>query len=418
MQVLFTGALVGQAIPLLLSPILTRLYDPTAFGALALLTALVSVLQCVSTGRYHQAIVIPRDDQEGILIAKLALAVAVAVSATVTALLIVMKFVALEESPLGVLGWWVLAAPVGGLLGAIADVGVAYNVRNDRAGTVAAATGIRAAGAGLAQIILSWEPGQKEGLISGNFVGLALGNQALFRALRTRFVAEKLTWNKARVIASRYRRFPLFDTWGTLANIASYSLLVIGVAALYSADTAGQYSLAYRTLTLPLAILGTAVAQLLMKEFALRLDGPSLTRSFDRATLLLATVSLPAFVLAYFLLEPLFAIIFGDEWRAAGAFAAAMAPLNAVRLVVSPLSVVYTVAERQLGLMFIQFGFLAATVLALIVGHAREFDALEVIYLHTAFAIPVYLTAGVTARLVARSRTTLSRAKPQSANGG
>ncbi len=57
---LMTGSTIAQAIPIAISPILTRLYTPEDFGVLALFTSLVTIFSVISTGRYEFAIMLPK----------------------------------------------------------------------------------------------------------------------------------------------------------------------------------------------------------------------------------------------------------------------------------------------------------------------------------------------------------------------
>ena len=59
---LMTGTTAAQAIPILISPILTRLYKPEEFGAFALYMAIASVLSVVVSGRYELAVILPEND--------------------------------------------------------------------------------------------------------------------------------------------------------------------------------------------------------------------------------------------------------------------------------------------------------------------------------------------------------------------
>ncbi|MDN5539770.1 MAG: oligosaccharide flippase family protein, partial [Comamonas sp.] len=59
---LLTGTAFAQAIPLIISPVLTRLYSPDEFGAYALYTAIVSVLVVVATGQYENAVLLPKKE--------------------------------------------------------------------------------------------------------------------------------------------------------------------------------------------------------------------------------------------------------------------------------------------------------------------------------------------------------------------
>ena len=49
---LISGTTVAQAIPVLISPILARLYNPQNFGDFALFTSFVSILAVMTTFRY------------------------------------------------------------------------------------------------------------------------------------------------------------------------------------------------------------------------------------------------------------------------------------------------------------------------------------------------------------------------------
>ena len=59
---LLTGTAISQLIPIIISPILTRLYTPTDFGDVGVFIGLASVLAILSSGRYELAIVLPKDD--------------------------------------------------------------------------------------------------------------------------------------------------------------------------------------------------------------------------------------------------------------------------------------------------------------------------------------------------------------------
>ena len=53
---LMLGTSIAQAIPIAISPILTRIYTPSDFGVFALYSSLVTILSVFSTGRYELAI--------------------------------------------------------------------------------------------------------------------------------------------------------------------------------------------------------------------------------------------------------------------------------------------------------------------------------------------------------------------------
>ena len=58
---LVTGTTLAQAIPVLISPILTRLYSPEDFGVYAIYFSVLMITSVVATGKYEMAIVLPKD---------------------------------------------------------------------------------------------------------------------------------------------------------------------------------------------------------------------------------------------------------------------------------------------------------------------------------------------------------------------
>ena len=61
---LMTGTTLAQAIPIAISPILTRLYSPEDFGTFGLYMAIVAIASVLVTGRYELAILLPKRDRD------------------------------------------------------------------------------------------------------------------------------------------------------------------------------------------------------------------------------------------------------------------------------------------------------------------------------------------------------------------
>ena len=61
---LTSGTAIAQAIPVVLSPVLSRLYSPEDFGILALFMSVAAVLSVIATGRYELAIMIPENKKD------------------------------------------------------------------------------------------------------------------------------------------------------------------------------------------------------------------------------------------------------------------------------------------------------------------------------------------------------------------
>jgi O-antigen/teichoic acid export membrane protein len=77
---LITGTTIAQAIPIAISPILTRIYTPADFGVFALYMSIASIMSVIATGRYELAIMLPKKDEDAINIVALSLMISFFIS--------------------------------------------------------------------------------------------------------------------------------------------------------------------------------------------------------------------------------------------------------------------------------------------------------------------------------------------------
>lgn len=67
------GAAVAQFLPVLFTPLLTRLYSPADFGVLTQFVAWLSNLVVIATWRYDMAVVLPEEEADAMRLMVLAL---------------------------------------------------------------------------------------------------------------------------------------------------------------------------------------------------------------------------------------------------------------------------------------------------------------------------------------------------------
>jgi len=77
---LFTGSTIAQAIPVIISPVLTRIFPVADFATLTVVTTLISLLGVIVCGRYEIAIGLPSDEKEAKQLVYLAITVSIIVA--------------------------------------------------------------------------------------------------------------------------------------------------------------------------------------------------------------------------------------------------------------------------------------------------------------------------------------------------
>jgi O-antigen/teichoic acid export membrane protein len=327
---LMAGGALAQALPLLLGPLLTRLYTPTQFGLYHLFAAVAANVAVVACARYEHALPLARDDAEAhalvalcrwILLAVMAFS---AVGAVAWALHIGALWPLWLPAAVGALGWLSLATLVAMRAQRFGALATSRVLQHGGGAALQAAAG--AAGAGL------W------GLVVAP-IAAALAAAAWLRPrLGQGWQASRSAMKAA---AQRHRDFPVLNTPHAFLGALQDTLAVALIAAWQGPAAAGFWGLALRYLKAPATLVGGAVSQALYPALAAGGMATEEGRGAVRRVMrVLALLALPL-VLALWLFAPAaFAAAFGEAWREAGALARALALYIGLHFVASPLSVV------------------------------------------------------------------------------
>ena len=128
----------------------------------------------------------------------------------------------------------------------------------------------------------------------------------------------------------------------------SYQLTNIIISSVYSIVTLGYYSLVQRILGLPSSLIGASIGKVFFSEAnqEKRMSG-NVINSFKYTIFKLIIIGVPIFGLLYVTVEYFFAFVFGEEWRIAGEYAKIIIPFYFIQFIVSAISVVEAVMEKQ-----------------------------------------------------------------------
>ena len=347
-SVLVGGTAFAQLLGVLAAPVLTRLYSPEDFGLLGAFASILAVIGVVQTLRYSLAIPLPARDDEAAHVALLSLLVAASIVAIVVAAVPTVGDSLLGRLGLEQLGGYLWLLPLALIFQAIYDVFSYWSIRTGAFVGLARTKIVQVSSAVATQLVLAGAGAF--GLIVGSVAGSAAGSVGLaLGALRTKrahsFLRPRLmdVWRSA----IRYRRFPLYSSWGGLFNTLGSHLPPVLFVSLFNPNAAGMYVLTHRVLSLPMQLLGKALADVFLSRAAEAHRTGTLAPLVLKVHATLAAVSMPAVVLVIVLGPFAFSLAFGDEWVTAGHLARWMAPWLYLVFVTSPLSSLFSVLELQ-----------------------------------------------------------------------
>jgi lipopolysaccharide exporter len=369
--VLMTGTAVSQLILLLVAPVLSRMYDPAAFGVWSLFMAVAAIVLPLVHMQYGPAILLPKDDRDAGAVFWLGNYIAVGLSLLS---LIVVAFghdrIAgwLSAPELAEWLWWI---PLLLLLGGSSEVLEYWATRRKRYWGISTRRMARSVAQVAVQVPAGAAGRHAGGLIAGSIVGqlvetVTLGLQVLRRDAG--LLKDSMQAARMRKMAMEYKTFPQYGAPATMLNSVSQSIPTFILSGFFGTSLVGLYGMALRVLVYPSSFITASMRQVLLQEAAeTQARGESNLPRFRKATLWLAAlVTLPT--IGVVAVGPwLFSTVLGAEWREAGDYARWLVPWIACGVINVPASAVLQVLKRQRLLLVLEIGLVVARTIALLV---------------------------------------------------
>lgn len=347
---LMTGTTLAQAVPVAISPLLTRLYSPEEFGRFALYMAVAMIASVLVTGRYELAILLPRQDRDALHIAALAMALSIAISAVL--LLVVLFFaqpiaVLLGDAALAPWLYWVPASTV--LLGLYQSLNYWSN-RKAHYKRLAISRTVQSGSAALAQLGSGYAGSGAVGLVGGQITGQVLATSVLARLIwrEDRGLIRTLLPLRCVALAKKYIDFPKYLIVAHGFNTASGQMPVLLLSALFNTTAAGFFTLTQRVMAAPMALVAGALGDVFRQEASQAYMRQGQCKAIYQKTFKrLLLISAVPFTIFFFVAPALFAWMFGEQWRVAGEYAQILTPMAFFQFITSPLSSMFMIAEKQ-----------------------------------------------------------------------
>lgn len=373
---LVSGTAIAQAIPLGLSPVLTRIFSPNDFAVFAIYMSVVAVGTVLVSMKYDLAIILPTKDEEAANVALLALFIAALISIV---LLLITIFFNIEIAGLltsepalkSEVAKWLYFVPLSVFfMGVFNALSFWLNRKSDYK-TMAKSKVVNSGSMTGTQLLLGATGQIGPGLISGFIFGRFFSVVYLTKRIHFGKANFFLHYDKLKIykMVNRYKRFPIFTLPGEFVNVISNQLPVFLLGNYFNAAILGNYSLMERVLNAPISLLGRSVLDVFKQKASEDYIAQGNCREIFVKTFrtLAVLVILPCLTL--FLFGPyLFELIFGKEWAIAGEFAQIMAILFFFKFIASPLSYMFNIAEKQHIDLIWQIGLFVVTVTSFAVG--------------------------------------------------
>jgi len=340
LAVLGSGTLLAQAIPVLVSPVLTRIYSPADFAMLAVFMAMVNSFTPVICGKYEVALVTPKSCVHAEHLLGIALYCTIGIS-----LFLIIVFAFWGEHALVLLkaqqlGNWVFMVPLALLFTGLFTAANYWANRNKDYGLMSKAKVTRSVLTAIISILAGLLGAGFAGLLAGFLMGLGAGTIFIVYQNRSMVSKRVLKWAKAKwVLLSRYRHYPVYNATSSLLDGITLSLPIFFISRYFPEATVGHYSLVFRISTAPIAFISASVSQINLKKVVDMVNaGKSPVKYLSQlAALLCFIVGIPALIIILWGPQ-IFSFLFGAQWAESGQYARILMPAIAIQFVASTLS--------------------------------------------------------------------------------
>lgn len=344
-----TGTTIAQAIPIAISPILTRIYTPEDFGLFALFLAITTIFGSIANGRYELAIMLPKKDEDAINIFALGFIITCCLSFVLFLLVILFNdyFTTLlgnEEIRL-----WLYLVPLSVFLTGIYNILTYFNNRKKKYKDLAKATVIKSIALAITQLLVGLIKEGVLGLVSGYIISQFFANVRLLKnIISNNSLISKISIVNIKTVGKRYIKFPKYLILAHGMNTISNQLPILLIGVLFNSTSAGFLTLTQRVLGIPINLIANSIGDVFREEASkCYIKNKECKKIYVSTLKKLIIISIIPFGLIVYFSPYLFSIIFGEEWGIAGEYLQILSPMYFIRFITTPLSSMGIIAEKQ-----------------------------------------------------------------------
>ena len=401
--ILASGTALAQLISVGVTPLLTRLYTPAEFGIFAVFSAGMAILGVFATGRYEYAILAEKSDDDA-----WSVFCAVFLLSVISSLCVVLlSFIGRE--------WLEVVLDIKVSLAMVCRAGLSiffgglYQASYywlNRQQHYHILTKSRIAGAIVLALVsssLGFLGFGAEGLIAGMVLGQGVSLLSIYIYNRAFSNSVKWTgWKKVIDSAKHHSDYPRFLIPSSILDRFSSQSHILLLSYFFGVSVAGALGLYQRVVGLPVRLIGKSIADVFKQHASVDLNNKGeCLQLFYSTAIKLFLLGIVPFVLLLTVAPIMFEIFFGSEWRIAGQYAQTLSWMFFFGFVVSPLSSLFFIAQKQKFDLIMQIYLLASTLPALYLGYVYENVFLALKLFTLAYCIKYLIEGGISWRIAA-----------------
>jgi O-antigen/teichoic acid export membrane protein len=380
-SVLISGTIIAQLVSILLQPILRRLYSPESFGILSAYMSIIGMIVILCSLRYDDTIVLPKSDKESINLVGLSLFISFCFNLLIFILVLILggKIKSFLNLPVNFPVKILYIIPAGAFLFSIYQSLNSWLIRKKKYISVSVNKLVRRSTEGSAQILFAFLK-SFNGLIYSDIIGqTANAATAAIQSKKYGLNFNLLSIAKIKYVLRKYSEFPKFNLLPAFMSSCSYLLPPIFIVKFFSPETAGFFDLSKLLLSIPMALIASAISNVLLQRISERYNRKESFMSEIKPILYIVLFIAVAEIAAIMLFgEELFKIVFGSQWITSGKISKIMVWSFALNFIASSFTSIFVSMRRIKTYSIWQFIYFISILSLLLFKHLPFTDFLRI----------------------------------------
>jgi len=349
--IVFSGTAMAQIIPILLSPIISRLYTPVDFGIYSFVMSIGICITAITASQYNHGIMLEKEIQNAKQVVVVSLVVTILIS-TIALIALVITVFGFRITSFGEIKYVYILLPLYVLFTGVNSSFSFWNNRNKQYKVISKGRVVSAVITSGSQVLMAFIFRDSPffllfGLVFGQFclfIYMFFSTPDLYKDLLKNF-----SFFGIKLYGIKYKNFFIYTSFSDLLNILLMQLPVFILTKLVGSAHTGQFAFSNRLLAIPISFFSSSVGEV-FKQHAIDeyTKNGACSEIFIKTFKGLFLFSIFPFIILFIFASDIFAFVFGEVWREAGVFTRIMTPMFFFRFTVSPLTYIYYINERQI----------------------------------------------------------------------
>lgn len=348
--VLFSSSTLAQLLPVAISPIIARLYNPRDYALSAAFSSMTIITTVMSTGMYDVAIMIDKDDDEAVNTAAASFIFSLAFTMLAIVIILTLANPITHATNNKDIAHYLWLIPISILSTGLFKILSMWTNRKSRFSRISLNRIYMAILTSVSLLIFGYYGLGGRGLIfSVILCQVIITVILLIQTVNDDYnIYKSISLNKIKSSFNLHRHFLFFNLPQAFLDGFRESSIILIISNCFGSVVLGSFTFAYNILAKLSRFSGDSISQVFYQRASERYNTNKSNKEVIRVTsMTLTAISFPVFSIIAIWGHNIFQFVFGEVWIQSGYIAQILALLFFLRFIVSPIATTPIIYNRQ-----------------------------------------------------------------------